>query len=481
MSTPLLHKAYDASAFHAKAVHLMQRLSDHLSACSDDENGQVIRYVQPDKEYEHWENRLAEGPDLAEFLDEVIKRSIHIHNPGYIGHQVAPAAPASALATFVSDLMNNGSAVYEMGAANAALERWVTNWLCHKFGWSNGEGVLTSGGTLANLTALLTARRVMAKEDVWNEGYSKPLAILVSDQAHYCVDRAARIMGIGAEGLIKVPVDDHYRMCADLLQEAYDRAVEQGRQVIALVGSAPSTATGTYDDLDALADFAEQKKLWFHVDAAHGGAAIFSDKYSYLLEGAERADSILIDGHKMMATSSITTALLYRKAGHSYSTFQQEAHYLWESAEDPEWFNLGKRTFECTKSMMSLRFLGIIVEHGEAFFNDFVTTLYGQGRRFGELVAAHPLLELAVEPTTNIVCFRFRGELPEAALDKLNQAIRRSLLEEGDFYIVATQLKKGYHLRTTFMNPFTTEAHMQQLLDRVTELASELKQTTHAD
>ena len=104
MSTPLLHKAYDASAFRTKAVHLMQRLSDHLSTCSADEKGRVIRYVQPDKEFEHWEKRLSEGPHLTEFLDEVIQRSIHIHNPGYIGHQVAPAAPASALATFVSDL-----------------------------------------------------------------------------------------------------------------------------------------------------------------------------------------------------------------------------------------------------------------------------------------------------------------------------------------------------------------------------------------
>ncbi len=473
MSTPLLHKAYDHEEFHRNGQVLLDRLRDHLANVRDEDNRKVIDYIDPESEYQYWKENFPKFEQLTDFLDQVLKRSIHIHHPGYIGHQVAPAVPASALGTWMSDLMNNGSAVYEMGAANAALERLVCEYLMRPLGWEKGDGFLTSGGTLANLTALLAARKAKASEDVWSEGHKRPLAVMVSEQAHYCVDRAVRIMGLGEDGIIKIPVDSNYKIRTDLLESLYHQATERGVEVIALVGNAPSTATGIHDELEDLANFASEKDLWFHVDAAHGGAALYSEKYSYLLKGAKQADSIIIDGHKMMGTSSITTAVLFKQASHSYATFQQDAHYLWEAQEDPEWFNMGKRTFECTKSMMSLRFLSIVAEHGWVFFNDLVNTLYNSGRLFAEKIKANPDFELALEPETNIVCFRFLG--PNGDLDSLNQKLRKAIVDDGRFYIVATQLKEGYFLRTTFMNPFTTEDHMDELIQLITSLARQPK------
>ena len=298
MSTPLLHKAYDHEEFHRNGQVLLDRLRDHLANVRDEDNRKVIDYIDPESEYQYWKENFPKFEQLTDFLDQVLKRSIHIHHPGYIGHQVAPAVPASALGTWMSDLMNNGSAVYEMGAANAALERLVCEYLMRPLGWEKGDGFLTSGGTLANLTALLAARKAKASEDVWSEGHKRPLAVMVSEQAHYCVDRAVRIMGLGEDGIIKIPVDSNYKIRTDLLESLYHQATERGVEVIALVGNAPSTATGIHDELEDLANFASEKDLWFHVDAAHGGAALYSEKYSYLLKGAKQADSIIIDGHE---------------------------------------------------------------------------------------------------------------------------------------------------------------------------------------
>lgn len=473
MSTELLYKAYDPEHFHQNGQAVLDGLREHLRRLQTTKDTKVIDFIQPEQEYQFWKENFAKFTNLPDFLETVLKRSIHIHHPGYIGHQVAPAVPASAVGTWMSDLMNNGSAVYEMGAANAALERLVCEYLMEPLGWKNGDGFLTSGGTLANLTALLAARKAKALNDVWKEGHSSSLAIMVSDQAHYCVDRAARIMGMGEDGIIKIPVDRQYKIKTDLLESLYQKASDQGVQVIALVGNAPSTATGIHDDLKALGQFARDKNIWFHVDAAHGGAALYSDKYRHLLEGAEKADSIIIDGHKMMGTSSITTAVLFRQAAHSYATFQQDAHYLWEAQEDPEWFNMGKRTFECTKSMMSLRFLSIVAEHGWGFFNDLVNTLYDSGRLFAAKISKHPDFELALEPQTNIVCFRYIRT--DEDLDELNQRIRKAVIEDGRYYIVAVQLKEGYYLRTTFMNPFTSEDHMDQLIKLIESLALQPK------
>ena len=469
MSTPLLHRAYDHRTFQKEGENLIRQISEHLDNTVSGKATQVIDWVEPEDEYAFWKKYTSQNHDTENFFKTVLERSIHTHHPKYIGHQVAPTVPVSALATLLSAQLNNGMAVYEMGAASTALERLVVEEFTTAFGFDNGDGFLTSGGTLANLTGLLAARRSKATEDVWNEGHGKKLAVMVSEEAHYCVDRAARIMGLGTEGIIKIPSNEHYEIDLTLLEASYTLAIANGFEVIAIVGSAPSTSTGVYDDLEGISAFAKAHNLWFHIDAAHGGAAIFSPTYKHLLKGAEDADSIIIDGHKMMGTSAITTAVIFKNGTDSYTTFEQKAQYLWEKNDDLDWFNLAKRTFECTKSMMSLRFYAIINAYGTQLFDDFVTTLYDAGRSFGKIIEEQEDFELALAPISNIVCFRYRSS--DGDCNALNQRIRRQLLEDGEYYIVATTLRGSYYLRTTFMNPFTSENEMKGLIEKIREIA----------
>ncbi|WP_405203368.1 pyridoxal phosphate-dependent decarboxylase family protein [Dokdonia sp. LLG6352-1] len=471
MSTSLLHKAYDSALFKSEGEQLVSLLANYLHTTTTGGSDKVLRWTEPEDEYTFWQQYLSTSHSTSDFFKEVLERSIHTHHPKYIGHQVAPTVPVSALATLLSAQLNNGMAVYEMGAAATAIERLVINTFCKAIGYTNGDGFLTSGGTLANLTALLAARRAKATDDVWNEGHSNKLAIMVSEEAHYCVDRAARIMGLGSDGIIKVPAGDNYQMQTDALELHYTSAIKNGFEVIAIIGSAPSTSTGVYDDLEEVYAFAKAKKIWFHIDAAHGGAAIFSKKYKHLLNGAHNADSIIIDGHKMMGTSAITTAVIFKNSTDSYATFEQKAQYLWEKNDDADWFNMAKRTFECTKSMMSVRFYAIINAYGLQFFDDFVTTLYDAAQQFSNLIAAQPDFEIALEPVSNIVCFRYKPSNQED-VNEVNKRIRRVLLEDGEFYIVATTLAGEYYLRTTFMNPFTTQKHTERLITIIRKVAA---------
>lgn len=263
MSTPLLHKAYDSTLFKSEGEQLVSLLADYLHTTTTGGSDKVLRWTEPEDEYTFWQQYLSTSHSTSDFFKEVLERSIHTHHPKYIGHQVAPTVPVSALATLLSAQLNNGMAVYEMGAAATAIERLVIDTFCKAIGYTNGDGFLTSGGTLANLTALLAARRAKATDDVWNEGHSKKLAIMVSEEAHYCVDRAARIMGLGSDGIIKVPVDDNYQIQTDALESYYTSAIKNGFEIIAIVGSAPSTSTGVYDDLQAVYAFAKAKKYGF--------------------------------------------------------------------------------------------------------------------------------------------------------------------------------------------------------------------------
>jgi L-2,4-diaminobutyrate decarboxylase len=193
------------------------------------------------------------------------------------------------------------------------------------------------------------------------------------------------------------------------------------------------------------------------------------------LKGIENADSVVIDGHKMLMMPAITTALLFKDGENSYTTFSQKADYLLGESEGEDWYNLAKRTFECTKTMMSLHWFTLLKTYGEDIFEEYVTSLYNLGRDFAQLIQKDAQFELALEPDSNIVCFRFKPSgIKNENLNKLNMKIRQELLESGEFYVVQTTLRGVYYLRTTLMNPFTTIAHLTALLKAIKRIGGNI-------
>lgn len=479
----MLNKVYSPTDFRQNAHDLVDILANYLEKAQSDTPDKTIPFVAPDDSLAYWQADLAQSATSTplDFFKKVVEKSTKLHNPRYVGHQVAVPAPLAALSGLVVNMMNNGMAVYEMGLVSNPLERIVTDWLSNHFELKNdvtgqnteGGGILTSGGTLANLTALLAARAVQSPNDDWTNGTTEPLAVLVSEEAHYCVDRAVRIMGWGEGGIIKVPTNEHFQMKTELLDAYFDKAEAEGRRIIAVVGSACSTSTGSYDDLEAIADFAKRRKIWFHVDGAHGGAAVVSPKYRHLLRGANRADSIVVDFHKMMMIPALATAVLFRNAAHNYQTFHQKAQYLWENAESQDWFNSGKRTFECTKLMMSVKVYALLRTYGEAVFEAYIDKTHDLALEFANILRGSKSFELGVAPQSNIVCFRFSGNdktLNNNDLNKLNSLIRQKILERGDFYMVQTTLRGNVFLRVSLMNPLTTLAHLKELLSEIEDI-----------
>lgn len=470
----LLQKAYDPIAFRKDGEQMVDLLSDYLKETISG-SGDVLEYSLPQEQLDFWSESLF-GDNSPGGTETILKYITRVHHPRYMGHQVAPPIPLASLMAFLGGFLNNGMAVYEMGMAPTAMEHLVTGWLCKKIGYTtSARGILTSGGTLANLTALLSARRNNAAEDIWNDGYKGGLAILVSEAAHYCVDRAARIMGLGSEGVLRVPVLEDFSMDTSKLPEIYDEARQNGLTPFAIVGSAPCTATGSYDNLEALACFADKHNLWFHVDGAHGGPAVLSEKYRFLVKGIHRADSVVIDGHKMMGMPVITTALLFADGATSYNTFSQEAEYLLVDTIEEDWSNGAKRTFECTKLTSALSWYAVLKNYGEGIFEDYLNRQYDLARTFANLIRERPNWNLVCEPQSNILCFRWEPEyISSEKLNEINARMRQQVLEEGRFYIVQTRLKGLLYLRTSLMNPFTRPKHLEELLEYLEGLGHKL-------
>lgn len=470
----ILKKAYDPEALRTTGHELVDMLADYLKTVqTSPAEVKAIPYQPPAAALDSWRMRLEEGGEPMELFREVLAQSVKLHHPHYMGHQVCPPAPMAALAGLLGDFLNNGMAVYEMGMPGSAAEHSLLQAVGKAMGLGEGSGgFLTSGGTLANLTALLTARASRVEGDVWQEGSRQRLALMVSEEAHYCVDRAARIMGWGAEGIIKVPSDEAFRIRTDLLEAYYQQAVEQGIEVIAVVGSACSTAVGAFDDLAALADFSEKHGLWFHVDGAHGAALVFSPDHRAKLRGIERADSITMDFHKMLMTPTLTTALVYRQQQDSYLTFYQRADYLLEWAQEDEWYNLARRTFECTKLMLSMKAFVLWAAYGSELFRAYVDRVCGLGTAFAALIRAQPDFELLTEPDCNIVCYRWvQADKTPEQLDDLNRRLRQLMLEEGDFYLLITTIRGRVWMRSALTNPMTGEEELAAVLQRIREKA----------
>lgn len=466
----MIEQAYDTQNFRNWGHQLIDLLADHLQQVQTNREETVISYRDPETELAFWQQDFKQTGEPIDLFKDILQHSIHVHHPHYIGHQVSVPALVAGLSGLMSDVLSNGTGVYEMGMASNAIERIVTDWLSSKIGYNaDSAGIMTSGGSLANLTALLAARKIKAPTEVWEHGHQEKLAVLVSEEAHYCIDRAARIMGMGSAGIIKVPVNERFQIRTDLLDDYLQQAEADGLKVIAVIGCAASTATGSYDDLNALADFCAKYDLWLHVDGAHGGVVVVSGKYRHLAAGIERADSVVIDFHKMLMTPSLSTALIFKRGEDSFKTFIQKAQYLWDAQQSPEWYHSGKRTFECTKFMMSIKVYSILKTYGESIFEENVERLYDLGKTFADMIRQKPDFELAIEPVTNIVNFRYINA-PAETLNELNSNIRQALLASGKFYIVQTMLQGKRYLRTTIMNPLTTKQDLAALLAEIEQL-----------
>ena len=447
----------------------------------------VLPYVDPDTMLQRWNLPIpASGKGMGDafsLLSRTLAESNHLHHPRYIGHQVSAPLPLAAFCDLVSALLNNSTAAYEMAQVETVMEAHLVSWIAGLAGFDadRAGGLFTSGGSLGTLTALLAARQVMGKRkgigDLWRDGYAptgpRP-AVLVSAQAHYCVLRAAQIMGLGEQGIVPVRTDSALRVDPSALAAAYETARLTGREPIAVVANACSTPTGSYDPLARIADFCVAKDLWFHVDGAHGFGAAMVPQYASLLEGISRADSLVWDLHKMLRMPALCTAVVFRDKAHSYATFAQDASYLFQGTPEQEWYNLGQRTIECTKGMIALKAFICLQAYGTQYFADYIAGRYALARRFCDLLRASADFECPVAPQANIVCFRHvPAGACAAALDELQGSIRQKLIASGKFYITQTRLTGGLYLRVTLINPATQDSDLQVLLAEIRSVAAE--------
>jgi len=408
---------------------------------------------------------------LAEFHDKVMGNAFRVNHPRFFAF--VPGAPTylSVLGDMLCAGTNFFAGVWLEAAGPAQVELLVLDWFKEFLGLPAAtHGILTGGGSEANLTALVVAREGLDYEE-------RGRAVLyASDQRHWSVDRAAKVIGLHPDQIRGIPVSDRYEMQPAALASAVARDRNAGMRPWAVVANAGATNTGSVDPLPALADICRDEKLWLHVDAAYGWAAVLADGGKRQLAGIDRADSLTLDPHKWFGQTFEVGCLLVREGRRLAETFGHLPEYMQDVEPATDEINFCDhgialtRRFRALKVWLSVKVLGVswfrALTRRCLAFAEFTESWLQQSTDF----------EMLCPRQLSIVCFRYapahlRGE--ENRLDQLNEEIVTRLCATRRAFLSSTRLRGRYALRLCFVNWRTTLADVVETLELLARLGCE--------
>jgi aromatic-L-amino-acid decarboxylase len=432
-----------------------------------------------------------DGVGFGEIFEQIgrdlIPHAMNIASPRYFGLFNPTPLPVAVWADAVASAINQNGAAWRNSPSLSVVEARVLRWLCQLIGYGpEGFGTLTSGGSEANLVGLKCARdrAVEGARDrgLRAEGSKGRLVVYASEQCHYSFVKSVDILGLGRENLRKIETDSRFHIRTDLLRRSIEQDLSEGHTPVCVAGAAGATSTGVVDPLDELADIAREFKLWFHVDAAYGGALAFSEKHRWRLRGIERADSVAFDPHKWMFVPFECGALLVRAGGRVLrDAFDITPEYLSEErgGADVEfdffrYGQLGTRRGMALKVWAALKSLGV---RGYAEVVDRQVELVEYlAARFDELEE----FERVGEVETALCCARFlpawaRAKSP-AAQDELQRALQQRVERSGGAWLATTVLKGRRALRINVNSFLTERRHIDYLVELLRHEGTKLTQ-----
>ncbi|MGW4301788.1 lysine decarboxylase DesA [Streptomyces sp. NPDC004646] len=406
--------------------------------------------------------------DTAAVLDELeelyLRDAVYFHHPRYLAHLNCPVVIPAVLGEAVLSAVNSSLDTWDQSAGGTLIERKLIDWTTERIGLGeNADGVFTSGGSQSNLQALLLAR-----EETKTESLDK-LRVFASEVSHFSVKKSAKLLGLGPDAVVTIPVDHDKRMHTVALAHELERCAQDGLVPMAVVATAGTTDFGSIDPLPEIAELCEQFGVWMHVDAAYGCGLLTSLKHRDRLSGIERADSVTVDYHKSFFQPVSSSALLVRDvATLQHATYHAEYLNPRRMVQERIPNQVDKslqttRRFDALKLWMTLRVMGAD-GIGELF--DEVCELAREGWK---LLATDPRYDVVVEPTLSTLVFRYipAGVTDPAEIDRANLYARKALFASGDAVVAGTKVGGRHYLKFTLLNPETTAADIAAVLDLI--------------
>ena len=376
--------------------------------------------------------------------------------------------------TVMADMLAAGFNVFQgtwlESAGPSQIELVVLDWFRDWLGLpATTGGIFTSGGSAANLDALVTARA--------SRGYPADAVLYQSDQAHSSLARAARIAGFRPDAVRSIPTDDEYRLDLDALRHVIHRDRAAGLNPLLVTANGGATNTGVVDPLRELGELCREEGLWMHVDAAYGGFAVLTEEGRIALDGIDLADSVTLDPHKWLFQSYETGCLLVRNTSDLDAAFSTSPEYLQDTQMGRDHVNFGERGLQLSRSFRALKVWMSIKSFGVGAFRSAIQASIDLAREGERYVLDSTSLELLSPATLGVVCYRFDPpdhSLEPAGLEELNVRIQERIVASGYAMVSSTRLRGAYSLRICVMNCTSTLEDVLGTLRRVEEIGWEL-------
>ncbi len=409
-------------------------------------------------------------PLLELLFDRVVPKSFNTAGPGYLAYIPGGGIFHSAVADLIADSVNRYVGVFAAAPGLSQLEANVVRWLAEIIGYeTDARGFLTSGGSLANLSAVVTARRELLPADFLSG------TLYVSDQVHHSVQKAAMLAGFPLDNVRVIETDDAFRIRIDRLAEQIIADRADGMRPFFVVGSAGTTNTGACDDLDALADVAERENCWFHVDAAYGGFFMLTERGRAAMRGIERAGSVTLDPHKGMFLPYGTGSLVVRDGEALRRTFTLDAEYLPPMQDDRDLVDFCQISPELSRPFRGLRIWLPIKLIGIGPFRAALDEKLNLAQLARRELGGMPQIQIVAEPQLSIVAFRLTSPgLEPAESNDLNRRFIERINGRRRIYVTGTMLDGLFTIRICVLSFRTHEDRMREGLEDVRLAATEL-------
>jgi aromatic-L-amino-acid/L-tryptophan decarboxylase len=440
-----------------------------------------------------------EGAPIERILDDcraIIGASRHNGHPRFFGYVASPSTPVGAFADLLASALNANVTSWRSAPAAAEIEKTTLRWLSTLVGYGeDAHGLLTSGGSMANLNALLIAHRSrmpegqVARRGLW--GVSSPMTIYASDQVHMSIQKAADVLGLGRDQVRLVKTDEQFRLDVRSLRESLDADIARGVKPFCVVGNAGTVNTGAVDPLAEIASIAARYDLWFHVDGAYGALGSLDERKRALFDGMERADSLSLDPHKWLYAPVDCGCLLFRDPAQARRAFlSDEADYIKVHEEmAAESFAFWDYGIELSRRFRALKIWMMLSYYGARRIRAAISDDNELAAYLAERVSAAEDFELLAPVELSICCFRYvppdvRAALVEAEaaekarlnaeLDQLNAALMHRVQRGGRAYLSNVTLNGSYGLRACIVNFRTTRDDIDRTLEIVRDAAREI-------
>jgi aromatic-L-amino-acid decarboxylase len=468
-----------------KTRELMHQMVDDAIDFTKTLRDRKIWQPMPDDILESFKSKLPQEPQVGSSVYDEFKTNImpytmgNVH-PRFWAWYMGSGLMSGAIGDFWASVLNPN-----LGGGNHSghkVEEQVIDWVKEMVHFpESSSGLLVSGGSMANFTALAIARNVKSGYNIRTEGITPEIAnrmvVYGSTEVHSCNQKALELLGMGAKGLIKIPVNTDYTINIESLKNQIKNDKDKGLLPIAIIGTSGTVNTGAIDDLESIAEICKAEDLWFHVDGAIGAIAMISDVVRPQLKGITRADSVALDLHKWLHMPFEAGCVLVKHKDAHKKTFSLIPEYLAKNtrglASGDDWFSeyglqLSRR-FRALKVWMSLK------EHGVKRFGRMIDKNVAQAHYLGELIVKHEPLELMAPIGLDIVCFRYNpGSKTLDDLNALNKEIKLQLEERAIALPGYTTLNGKYCIRVAISNHRTTNEDFDELVYHIIKIANEL-------